>query len=135
MKRAYLLCLALSACVSIQTQLPDVPLASLSDERLHQETSALKNVDQLAQRLMRVSGPIMSANTELCPKTRLDIGVTTHSLKSYSKAIRSAAARELGAMEDTSILNVRPGSMADKAGLRRGDISVSYTHLTLPTKA
>ena len=134
MKRAYLLCLTLTACASIQTQLPDVPLASLSDERLYQETSALKNVDQLAQRLMRVSGPIMSANTELCPKTRLDIGVTTHSLESYSKAIRPAAARELGAMEDTSILNVRPGSAADKAGLRRGDILLGITHKPLSAR-
>jgi len=134
MKKAYIICLTLTGCASIQTQLPEVPQASLSNERLHQETTALKNIDQLTQRLLRVSGAIMSANTELCPKTRLDIGVTTHSLKSYSKAIRPAATRELGAMEDTSILNVRPGSVADKAGLRRGDILLGTTEKPLSAR-
>lgn len=117
----------LSACASIQTRIPDISLPSLSNERKTQETLAFTNIDALTQRLMRISGPIMAANTDLCPKTRLDIGVTTHGLKSYSKPMRSAAAREFGASKDISIFNVRAGSTAAKAGLRRGDILLSVT--------
>jgi len=125
MKRASLLFFLLAGCATVQTQLPDIPVSTLSSERLTQETLALKNIDKLTERLMRVSAPILKANTDLCPKTKLDIGVTTHSLSSYSKRIRIAAARELGAREDISIFNVRSGSSADKAGLKRGDILLS----------
>jgi len=74
----------LTGCASVQTQLPDIPLSNLSNERLAQETLAFDNIDKLTERLMRVSAPIMKANKDLCPKVRLDIGVTTHSLNSYS---------------------------------------------------
>ena len=119
------LSIQLSACASVQTRLPDISLPSLSNERIAQETLAFDNIDKLTERLMRVSAPIMAANIGLCPRTRLDIGVTTHSLKSYSKPMRSAAAREFGAHQDASIFNVRAGSTAAKAGLKRGDILLS----------
>lgn len=117
----------LSSCASIQTQLPDVAQPSLSNERVAQETLAFKNIDALTERLMRISNPIMAANKDLCPRIGLDIGVTTHSLKSYSKPMKSAAVREFGASEDTSIFNVRAGSTAAKAGLKRGDILLSVS--------
>ena len=112
----------LGGCASVQTQIPDIPKSSLSSERLTQETLAFDKINELTERLQRVSAPIMEANKELCPKTRLDIGVTTHSLKSYSKQMKPAAERELGAIDDLSIFNVIAGSTADKAGLKRGDI-------------
>lgn len=117
----------LTGCASVQTQLPDISEPRLTDERLTQETLAFNNIDVLTERLMRVAAPIMKANKELCRKTRLDIGITTHSLRSYSKRMRPAAAREFGASKDTSIFHVRAGSPADKAGLKRGDILLSPT--------
>ena len=122
MKQTYLLFLLLGGCASVQTQIPDIPISSLSSERLTQETLAFDNINELTERLQRVSAPIMQANMELCPKTRLDIGVTTHSLDSYSKPMKPAAKRELGAREELSIFNVIAGSPADQAGLKRGDI-------------
>ena len=128
MKLAYISGLiALTGCASVQTQLPNISLPSLSNERLKQETLAFKNIETLTERLMRVSAPIMKANMELCRKTRLDIGATTHSLRSYSKPMRPAAAREFGATEDMAIYNVRLGSPAERAGLKRGDILLSPT--------
>ena len=106
----------------MQTKLPDIPTSSLSNERETQETLAFGNIRELTERLHRVSAPIMQANTELCPKTRLDIGVATHSLEAYSKQMKPAAARELGAKDHPSIFNVLTGSTADQAGLRRGDV-------------
>jgi len=135
MKRASLLFFLLAGCATVQTQLPDIPVSTLASERLTQETLALRNIDKLTERLMRVSAPILQANTDLCPKIKLDIGVTTHSLNSYSKRMRIAAARELGAKEDISIFNVRSGSTADKAGLKRGDILLSRTDRPLSVRS
>ena len=111
----------LTSCASVQTELPEILPQTLSEERLTQETLAFDNIETLTQRLMRVSAPILRENSALCPKVKMDIGVSAHRLKSYSKHTRSAAARELGAREDISIYNVRPDSTADKAGLKRGD--------------
>jgi len=112
----------LASCASVQTRLPEISIPSLTTEQKLQETAAFDNFETNLERLMTIAGPIMSANTALCRKTRLDIGVSTHSLKYYSKSLRSAASRELGAVEDISIFHVRSGSSAQKAGLRRGDI-------------
>lgn len=128
MRVAYIsVIIALAGCASVQTQLPNISLPSLSNERLAQEGLAFQNIETLTERLMRVSAPIMKANMELCRKTRFDIGATTHNLRSYSKRMRPAAAREFGATEEMTIYNVRSGSPADKAGLRRGDILLSPT--------
>lgn len=70
---------------------------------------------------MKVARPVLKANTELCPKTRQDIGVVMHSLKSYSKPLRPAAKRELGAADEPSIRLVVKGSPAEAAGLKAGD--------------
>ena len=127
MKRVLIFSLFLTACASIQTQIPGISQSTISTEQELQEKSAFDNIEVLMARLNRVAAPILETNKELCPKTWLDIGVTTHSLKSYSKYLKDAAKRELGAKKDVSILHVRPGSTAHKAGLRRGDIILSST--------
>jgi len=108
-----------------------ISIPSLTTEQKLQETAAFDNFETNLERLMTIAGPIMSANTALCRKTRLDIGVSTHSLKSYSKSLRSAASRELGAVEDISIFHVRSGSSAKQtpASLRikRGDREFSVS--------
>ena len=127
MKRVLLFSLLFTACASVKTQIPGISQSTIASEQELQEKFAFSNIDNLMTRLNRVAAPILEANKELCPKTRLDIGVTTHSLKSYSKYLKDAAERELGAQKDVSILHVRPGSTAHKAGLKRGDIILSST--------
>lgn len=115
----------LSACASVATRLPDISLPELAAERASQEVSAFAEMDRLHARLWNTAYPILAENTELCPKTRPDIGVVTYSLKSYPKDMREAAARELGARELPSIRRIIKGSAADKAGLKTGDILLS----------
>ena len=88
---------------------------------MKQENAAFSEMERLQARLDSVAFPILKANTELCPKLSYDIGVKTHSLKNYSKALRPGAARELGASKSPSIIYVRPGSKAEKSGLQPGD--------------
>lgn len=115
---------ATQGCASLATRLPDVGSTALKFEQHRQETAAFAEVDQLYARLHHVTAPILAANTELCPKTRYDIGVTTHKLKSYPKDMRVAAAREYGAKDTPSIRFVRPGSPSAMAGIERGDAIV-----------
>ena len=119
--RILLAALLLGGCASLSTQLPDITLPQLSAEQSRQELMAFENMDRLQQRLMQVALPVLRANTELCPKTRQDIGVVMHSLKSYPKALRPAAIRELGAVDEPSVRLVVKGSAADIAGIEIGD--------------
>jgi len=113
--------LFLSSCASVSTRLPDVSLPQLRSEQVKQENAAFSEMERLQARLDSVAFPILKANTELCQKVSYDIGVKTHSLKNYSKALRPGAARELGASKSPSIIYVRPGSKAEKSGLQPGD--------------
>ncbi|WP_371396313.1 M48 family metalloprotease [Fretibacter rubidus] len=116
-----LLSMTLPGCASVSTQLPDITLPQLKSEQIVQEASAFAELSRLKADLDRVAFPVLRANTALCPKTKYDIGLQTHSLKSYSKALRPAAAREIAAASTPSIVYVRPGSGADKAGVKAGD--------------
>ena len=119
--RVLLAALLLGGCASVSTQLPEISAPELTAEQSQQEVLAFKEMDRLQQRLMRVALPVMKANTELCPKTRQDIGVVMHSIESYSKGLRPAAQRELGAKEEPSVRLVVSGSAAQAAGIRAGD--------------
>lgn len=111
----------LGGCATVSTELPNITLPQLSAEQSRQEVMAFEDMDRLQQRLMQVALPVLKANTELCPKTREDIGVVMHSLKSYPKALRPAAKRELGAMDKPSVRLVVKGSAADAADIKVGD--------------
>lgn len=111
----------LGGCASIATELPDVAAPQITEEQIKQEAMAFGDMTRLQKRLLRVATPILKANTELCPKIRRDIGVRTHSLKTYPKTMRPAAARELGAKEQSTVIMVAEGSPAQKAGVQIGD--------------
>jgi hypothetical protein len=119
--RILMAALMLSGCASVSTQLPEISSPQLTAEQSQQEVLAFKEMERLQKRLMQVALPIMKANTELCPKTRQDIGVVMHSAKSYSKGLRPAAQRELGAGDKPSVRLVVSGSAAQAAGIRAGD--------------
>jgi len=119
--RALIAAILLSGCASVSTQLPDIAQAKLSAEQSHQEVMAFDEMDRLQQRLMQVALPVLKANTELCPKTRQDVGVMMHNVKTYTKVLRPAAQRELGALDTPSISLIVSGSAADAAGLKVGD--------------
>jgi len=119
--RVLVAALFLSGCASVSTQLPDIALPQLQDEQSRQEVMAFAEMDRLQQRLMQVALPILKSNAELCPKTREDIGVMMHTAKSYSKGLRPAAQRELGAKDKPSVRLVTKGSPADAASVQVGD--------------
>ncbi|WP_026942683.1 M48 family metallopeptidase [Hellea balneolensis] len=132
--RIILSALVLGGCASVSTQLPDITAPQLSDEQARQEVLAFEDLGQQQHRLMQVALPVLKANTELCPKTREDIGVVMHNLKTYPKDLRPAAMRELGAKEEPSVRLVVTGSPAEMAGLKAGDqFLTAKDKITTPT--
>lgn len=112
----------LTACASIGTELPDIAAPDLAAEQKTQEVLAFDQLEALRERLARVSQPILQKNAKLCPKTRPSIGLATHDVKSYPKAMREAARREVGATDEPSVAFLVAGGPADRAGIKKGDI-------------
>ena len=119
---ALLISTAISACAGLNTRLPDISAPDLAAETQYQETEALRKIESNAGILLNAGWPILTANAELCPRTRAAIGVKTHNLKSYSKRLRSTVGRVLGADESPRIFHIADGSPAALAGFKRGDI-------------
>ena len=114
----------LSGCASVETRLPQPDTRLLATESGVQEQAAFVRYLDMLDRLDRISARVLQANAELCEKTVPDIGVKTHTTKSYPKHLRDSAARYIGAGETPSILLVREGSVGDVAGLTVGDVLV-----------
>jgi len=115
--------LLLSACASVETKLPIPDLNLLQKESGLQEKLAFERYQDML-RLDRVSAKVVQANADLCEKTRADIGIITHTKKSYPKHLRQSAAKYVGARDIPSILHIRENGPADKAGLFFGDVLV-----------
>lgn len=112
----------LTSCVGLDTRLPEITAPDLAAETARQETQAIRQMESEVMTLLNVGWPVITANAELCPRTRSAIGVKTHKLKSYPKRLRDAAGRVLGADETPRIFQVAKGSPAEQAGLQRNDI-------------
>ena len=124
LKRLSTICfvLAVSACAGLDTHLPEISAPDLAAETERQETDALYKIRSNTFTLLNVGWPVLTENAELCPKTRSAIGVKTHSLKSYSKRLRPAAGRVLGADDIDRVFQIADGSPAALAGVKLGDI-------------
>ena len=119
---AFFLSSLLTSCAGLDTHLPDIAAPDLAAETQLQETEALRKIESDTATLLNAGWPVLTANAALCPETRAAIGVKTHSLKSYSKRLRSAAGRVLGADEHPRIFHIADGSPAALSGFKRGDI-------------
>lgn len=104
----------LSACAHVETRLPVPSAAALRKESNTQEHQAFIRYAQQLSRLDKISTKLLQANAPICEKTFQDMGVRTHTLKSYPKHLRDAAKRQLGAKKHPTILSVRDNAQLSK---------------------
>ena len=121
MRNVWIIGIVLGGCASLNTRLPDVSPALIDQEQSQQEAAAFEQRSRLQARFYPIADKVLSANSDLCENTRLDIGVVTESAEDFPKKLREAAKRELGLTETPQVTYVRPGSPAEEAGINIGD--------------
>ena len=120
-----------TGCASIITELPEPQADALEAELTSQAVSAVMQQQVHLKRLSNVAGPVMTANAELCPKTRPYYGLSTHSNRSYPKQIRPVIQAELGISYLHVVFNVVPDGPAAEAGIMTGDLILDKNSQTV----
>lgn len=118
---------ALNACATPNSQLPDMSNAEVAAEQLRQREFVAHRLLEQRHRLNAVAFKINVANADMCPERRAaTIGVDAVDLDDADAAVRRAVERWSGerkfASDAVVVASVAPGSPADAAGLRHGDV-------------
>lgn len=92
----------------------------------------LKEYQAYNMRLQNVAAPLLKANTDLCPRTRRDIGMTVHTLSDYQPNLQPFAEVLMGVSDRLSVRTIRGGSPADMAGLKTGDMIIGINGSYMP---
>lgn len=93
----------------------------------------LKQLVEMQDRLEDVSGKLLIRNTDLCQnQLRNILGFSVANKYTYSSAWASMAESTLGLGNRLQVMNVVPGSGAERAGLKRGDVLVSIDGTAAP---
>ncbi|WP_334188185.1 PDZ domain-containing protein [Noviherbaspirillum sp.] len=98
------------------------------------EKSALLSgwVDQQS-RLYRVAAPLLIENTALCKRqARNLLGLTAKTRYSYGKGFAVEAQSALGLNEQLKVMDVLPGSGAERSGIRKGDVLLAVEGKPMP---
>lgn len=111
----------------------------MGNEDMEIETSGKPRLEQVVamqDRLDRVGGKLLIGNAALCRKQlRNLLGFSVANKYSYSQELSSLAAETYGLGERLQVMNVIPGSGADRAGLQRGDILLRIGNKPVPQGA
>jgi beta-barrel assembly-enhancing protease len=100
--------------------MPELPL-TLPPTPVNKET-ALRTWMEYQNRLYRVAAPLLFKNVEICSHhVRNVLGLTAKNRYSYGDEFVDAASA-LGLDDRLRVINVLPGSGAERAGIEQGDI-------------
>jgi len=115
----------LAACAPV-TQRPALDEKAVTAEAQKQRELAWQDLQDDAARLYRVAYPILARGASLCEdKVRRSLGLRLGNMHDVSKELRPAASRMMGLGDELQVVQVAPGSPAERAGLREKDILVS----------
>lgn len=96
------------------------------------ETTALRNMIAMQDRLFKVASPLLTANVPLCKgNARNLLGFTAKNKYSYSQAM-APAAQSLGFDDRLQVTDVLPGSGAANNDIKRGDYLISVGDRPVP---
>ncbi|HJV86630.1 MAG TPA: peptidase M48 [Noviherbaspirillum sp.] len=102
---------------------PETPAVTPSATPAPDKATALQAWVDQQDRLYKVAAPLLIGNTELCERhVRQLLGFTAKNQYSYTDELADVAHNALGLNGRLHIMSVLPGSGAEQAGLRKGDI-------------
>ncbi len=111
---------------------PNVSKEAIESEAARQLAFRFENLLQEIQRVQNVSYRVLTANVDQCKKVGSKFGASFHSLDQLPKEIHPIARERLGLDRRVSIVNIVPGSPAEKAGLLRGDAILRVSGTAVP---
>lgn len=124
--------LLLTACAPV-TQRPAIEDKAVAAEAQKQRELAWQDLQEDLARLYRVSYPILARSAALCEdKVRRSVGMRFGNAQDQGKDFRETASRLAGMGEQLQILQVAPGSPAERAGLREQDILLAVGNQSVP---
>lgn len=117
--------LGLAACAAPQTARPSLQTDAVAAQQVQLTLFALESRSNDYRRVYSIADRLRSANVDLCPDKRPEIGLMLESLNDYPRDIRQAARDNWGLTEQPSIAWVGEKSPAALAGVRERDVVVS----------
>ncbi len=128
------LSVALISCVAPQTKRVELSDEMVLEETKKQSVIALQSLMDDWTLVRRVSYPILSTATSYCgEKVRASFGIYFANQRAFPKVFRETAAELYGMDDALRITQVVPGTSAERAGLRQGDVLVSVDGQEFPT--
>ncbi len=130
------LCLAAAGCAAPRSQCPAVDADLSASEAQKQREFVLQDSLDAQLRLTGVALPLLVAATPFCPDSRRAfIGLAALNAASFEGDYHAAAVKLLGADDRLQVRAVHPGSPAQDAGFRVGDMLMSIDGDAVPRGA
>jgi hypothetical protein len=127
------LLVVLAGCATPQTRMPTVDSAAMQDETRKQREMVVEDYMNSYRRLQAVASKIVASGTELCAdKVGPYYGLTAWSREDFGKEWHDVVQSRFGVGDVASISSIAPGSAAEHAGVKAGDVVVSVNGWTLP---
>lgn len=120
---ALLSVIALASCVSPQTRTPTVDKDSAYNEAQKQREMVVEDFVSTNKRLQAVASKVIVSGAELCgEKVRPYFGFSTWNDEAFKDDWKRAAQSKYNLTGQLHVSYVAPGSVADVAGIKEGDI-------------
>lgn len=127
------LLVALAGCATPQTRMPTVDFAAMQEETRKQREMVVEDYMNSYRRLQAVASKIVVSGTELCAdKMGPYYGLTAWSREDFGKEWHDVVQSRFGVGDVASISSIAPGSAAEHAGMKNGDVVISVNGWTLP---
>lgn len=124
---------ALSACAPV-TQRPAVEDKAVAAEAQKQRELAWQDEMEDQARLYRVAYPILARGAPLCEeRVRAALGIRFGNVHDLPKEFRETAAKLIGLGNELQVIQVAPGSPADRAGMQEKDILLAVESRRAPS--
>lgn len=127
-----LVALILVGCAAPVTKRMQVNDVAAEIEAKKQREIALQTVVDDHLRLFRVSYPVITRASGLCPETTFAMGAMIVNNASFGDSYKEAMGSVYGVTDVLKVIYVAPGSPSDAAGLKSGDVPVSINGWNVP---
>ena len=126
----------LAGCAAPTTLRQEVSDVLAEEEAKKQRSLAMRSYLDAERRLHRVSYPLLVASEFLCEEAHKSYiaGYLFDDLYSFPEQWHEVAISEYGFRQSAKVTHVIPGSPAGKAGLKEGDVLVSFDGENLPLR-